>query len=80
MIDHNIMGLDISVHYALAVTEIQSLDMFSNSPSCPLFRKAYLQELVDIIPNIIVDELGIETPEIGIVYVLENEGRRFALR
>lgn len=28
MINHNIMRLDISVHYSLAVTEIQSLQKF----------------------------------------------------
>ena len=79
VINHNIVGLDISVHYALAVAEVQRLDMFSNTASC-LLLETYLQKLEDIIADIIIDEFRIQTSKIGVVDVLENERRRLALR
>lgn len=30
-----------------------------------------LEQLIDVVPHIIVDELGIQTPEVGVVDVLE---------
>lgn len=38
-----------------------------------------LEELKDVEPDIDVIELGVEASEIGIVDVLENEGRRLTL-
>jgi hypothetical protein len=54
--------LDIPVHDALAMTEIQRLE-----------------KLIDIIPNIVVDEAWIEGPEVGIVHVFKYETRCLAL-
>lgn len=62
MIDHDIVGLDIPMHDALAVTEIQRL-----------------QQLVDVIPHVIVNEPGIQRAEIGVVDVLEHQAGGLAL-
>jgi hypothetical protein len=53
--------------------------IISNPLVYEAFRGAYLQELMDIKPYIVVNELRVETSKIGIVDVLENEGWRFAL-
>ena len=62
MINHYIMWLDIPVHYAFAVAEIQRL-----------------QQLVDVIPDVVVLEFGIQTPEVGVVDIFENKGWCFTL-
>lgn len=38
-----------------------------------------LEQLVDVVPDIVIHELGIESPKICIVDVLEYERRCFAL-
>jgi hypothetical protein len=38
-----------------------------------------LEQLVDVVSNIDVVELGVKAPEIGIIDVLEYKGRCFAL-
>ena len=38
-----------------------------------------LQELMDIVPHVVIDELWIEASEIRVVNVLEDKGRCFAL-
>ena len=60
MIYHDVMGLHISVHDSLAVTEVKSLPRFSQS-SGPLdgLANPYLEELIDVVPNIVVHKLWI---------------------
>lgn len=62
MIDHNVMRFDVSVHDALAVTVIESLE-----------------QLEDVVANINIVELGVEAAEVGVVDMLKDEGRGFAL-
>ena len=54
MVDHNVMRLDIAMHYSLGVAEIQSL-----------------QQLVYVVPYIIVNKLRVQRPEIRVVDILE---------
>jgi hypothetical protein len=62
MIDHNVMGLDITVHNSFAVAEVQGLE-----------------QLEDVVSHVVVLELGVQTPEVSIVDVLEDQRRCFAL-
>ncbi len=39
-----------------------------------------LEQLVDVVSNIDVVELGVEAPEVGIIDVLENQRRSLALQ
>jgi hypothetical protein len=57
------MRLHISVHNALAVTEVERFE-----------------KLKDVVPHIQIVEFGIETPEVGVVDVFEDERGCFALR
>ena len=56
------MRLDITVHDAFAVAEVQGLEQLEN-----------------VVPYVVVLELGIETPKVGVVDIFENERRCFAL-
>jgi hypothetical protein len=38
-----------------------------------------LEQLVNVVPHIVVLELGVQTPEVEVVDVLEDERGRFAL-
>ena len=40
---------------------------------------SYLQELIDIVADIVVDEFRVEASEVGVIDVFENEGWRFTL-
>lgn len=62
MIDHNVMRLDITVHDAFAVAEVQGFE-----------------QLEDVVPYVVVLELGVEAPKIGVVDVFEDQRRCFAL-
>jgi len=62
MIDHNVMRLNITVHDAFAVAEVEGLE-----------------ELEDVIPYVVVLELGVEAPEVGVVDVFEYQRRCLAL-
>lgn len=71
MINHNVVWLDVPMHYPFAVAEVKCLDISTvNHEYKP--RVPYLQELVDVISHIIVDEFWIERPEICIVNILED--------
>jgi hypothetical protein len=78
MIDHDIVRLHVSVHYALAVAEVESLSSISTYPTS-YEPHSYLQELKDIIPDIVVDEFRVEGSEICVIDVFEDKGGRFAL-
>lgn len=71
MINHNVMWFDISVHDPLAMTEVECLRILAihhgYKPQVP-----YLQQLVDVVSDIVVDEFGVEGAEIGIVDILED--------
>jgi hypothetical protein len=54
VVDHDIMGLNISVHYTLAMAEIQRL-----------------QQLINIVADVVVLELGIQASEVGVVDIFE---------
>lgn len=54
MIDHNVMRLDITVHDAFAVAEIQGLE-----------------QLIDVVPHVVVLELGVQASEVGVVDIFE---------
>ncbi len=41
--------------------------------------KHYLQELIDVVSNIVIDKFGVEGSEICVVDVFEDQGRCFAL-
>lgn len=62
MIDHNVVRLDITMHDAFAVAEVESLE-----------------ELVYVEANVVVLELGVQTPKVGVVHILENQRRCFTL-
>lgn len=62
MIDHNVMRLDVAVHNALAVAEVEGLE-----------------ELVHVVANVHVGELGVESAEVGVVDVFEDKGGSLAL-
>ena len=74
------MGLHISVHDPLAVTEVKSLHKVSQS-LCPLDNLAdsYLEELIDVVSNIVVHKLWIQTPKVRVVDILEYQRRCSAL-
>jgi hypothetical protein len=38
-----------------------------------------LQQLEDVVPYVVVLELGVETPEVGVVDILEDQRGCFAL-
>lgn len=62
MVNHDIMGLYVPVHYALAVAIVQRL-----------------QQLIDVISNVVVLELGVQTPEIGVVDIFKYQRGCFTL-
>jgi len=62
VINHDIVRLDITVHDAFAVAEVQSLE-----------------QLEDIVPYVVVLKFGVETPEVGVVDILEDQRGCFAL-
>lgn len=78
MIDHDVVRLNISVHNAFAMAEIQRLQTVSTPPRSrsPV---AHLQELENIESNIVVDKFGVEASKVGIVDVFEDKGGRLAL-
>jgi hypothetical protein len=63
VVNHNVVRLDITVHDALAMAEIQSFE-----------------QLEDVVPHVIVLELGVEAPEVGVVDVFKDQRWRFALQ
>ena len=42
-------------------------------------RHSYLEKLVDIESHIVIDEFRVQTPKVGVVDVLEYQGRCLAL-
>jgi hypothetical protein len=38
-----------------------------------------LEELVDVVTNIEVVELGVQAPKVGVIDIFEDQGGRFAL-
>lgn len=62
MVNHDIVGLDITMHDTFTVTEIQGLE-----------------QLIDIESHIVIDEAGVKHPEVGIVDILKDQARSFAL-
>lgn len=68
------MGLDVTVHDTLGVTEVQSLNEGNRQDSQLLQserlaegRKTHLQELQDIVSDVKVGELGIQNLEIDVL-------------
>ena len=39
-----------------------------------------LQQLVNVVPHVVIDELGVQASEVGVVDVLEDQRGRLALR
>ena len=73
MINHNIVGLDVSVHDSFAVAVIQclhkmDLDVFP----VIMYTMYYLQEFVDIVSNIVIDEFWVKASEVGVIDVFED--------
>lgn len=72
VIYHDIVWLYIAVHDSFAVAEVQGLqsqleNRFANCSS----RSADLEQFKNVIPNVIVHKLRIETSKVRIVDVLE---------
>jgi hypothetical protein len=38
-----------------------------------------LEQLENVVPHVVVQELGVQTPEVGVVDILEDQRGRFAL-
>ena len=81
MIYHDIVGLHISMHYALAVTEIQSLRRLVSfsKPNFQFPHSTYLEQLKYVVSDIHIHEFRVETSKVRIVDILKNEGWRLAL-
>ena len=79
MIDHHIVRLDISVHDALTMAEVQCLS-FREHISSRYSAQRYLEQFVYVVSNIIVNEFGVQASEVGIIDVFSYEAGRFALR
>jgi hypothetical protein len=63
VVNHDVVRLDITVHDALAVAEVESLE-----------------QLEDVVAHVVVLELGVEAPEVGVVDVFKDQRGRFALQ
>ena len=78
MVYHDIVGLDITMHYAFAVAEIQGL-LHSKYKTPKAATESDLEKFQYVKSNVIVCELGIQAPEVRVVDILKNERGSLAL-
>lgn len=79
MVNHYVVRLDISVHDALTMAEVQCLS-FREHISSRYSAQHYLEQFVYVVSNIIVNEFGVEASEVGIVDIFRDQAGRFTLR
>lgn len=81
MIYHDVVRLYISVHYAFAVTEVESLMTFVSHYSLMVHwqPRAYLEQLKYVVSHIVIHKFWVETSKVRIVDVFKYEGRGLAL-
>ena len=74
MINHHVMRLDVSVHYAFTMTEVKCLchKLILLSRLRGNF-KLYLKKLENVVSYVEVNEFGIQASEIGVVDIFEDE-------
>jgi hypothetical protein len=62
VIDHNVMRLDIAVHDAFGMAEVEGFEEFE-----------------DVVSYVVVDESWVQSPEVGVVDILEDEAGSLTL-
>ena len=79
MVNHYVVRLDVSVHDAFTMAEVQCLS-FHEHISSRYSAQRYLEQFVYVVSNIIVNEFGVEASEVGIVDIFRDQAGRFTLR
>jgi hypothetical protein len=86
VINHDVVRLDVAVHDAPGVAEVEGLTRrgFSQgrNPSQTDIRalQSHLEELVDVITDIEISEFRVEDLEVGVVDVFRDDRGRLALQ
>ena len=74
MVDHNIVRLDVAMHDSIGVSIIERLYGYGRCARAHEYVKGtYAKELVDIIPNVVVAQRGVEDLEVGVLHKLKDE-------
>lgn len=74
MIDHDVVRLDITMHYAFAVAKVQSLyDVSFSTSRAEYVAETHFQELENVESDIIVRKFWIEGAKIRVVDELEDQ-------
>ena len=81
VINHNVVRLDVAVHDALAVAEVESLASLISGWTSDRWRRVnHLEQLKDVVSDIDIGEFGVQASEVGVVDVFEDEGRGLTLQ
>jgi hypothetical protein len=67
MVDHNVVRLDVAMHYAFAVAVVKGLAVSLASA----LEQTHLEQLEDVEAHVKVGELGVQAAEVGVIYVFE---------
>lgn len=71
MVNHDIVRLNISVHDAFAVAEVESLA--SSASRWTQSSVTHLQQLENVVAHVVILKLGVKASKVGIVDVFEDK-------
>lgn len=71
MVNHDIVRLNISVHDAFAVAEVEGLASSASRRTQSLVT--HLQQLENVVAHVVILKLGVKASKVGIVDVFEDK-------